>query len=91
MVIFKIPLNKGRDPKVPSKECERDETCIFSHGSGACLDLSVMQNFPGSPGQAERGQGRSVPVPPSAPSSEGLVFRTCRAKCLVFLDFHREA
>ena len=50
---------------------ERNETCIFSHGSGACLDLRVMQGFPGSPGQAERGQGGSVPVPPSTPSSEG--------------------
>ena len=30
-----------------------------------------MQGFPGSPGQAERGQGGSVPVPPSTPSSEG--------------------
>ena len=30
-----------------------------------------MQCFPGSPGQAERGQGGSVPVPPSTPSSEG--------------------
>ena len=30
-----------------------------------------MQSYPGSPGRAEMGQGGSVPVPPSTPSSDG--------------------